>query len=28
LRKGLQEVKKLSQTMRNEITVTKASRKG
>ncbi len=28
LRKGLQEVKKLAQTMRNEITVAKASRKG
>lgn len=28
LRKGLQEVKKLSQTMRNEVTITKANRKG
>jgi hypothetical protein len=28
LRKGLQEVKKLAQSMRNEVTVTKASRKG
>ena len=28
LRKGLQEVKKLAQTMRNEVTVTKENRKG
>jgi len=28
LRKGLQDVKKLAQTMRNEVTATKATRKG